>query len=164
MKWPSFQSIYLFILIMTCILLVVALYVEFNLGIHPCPLCVLQRFAFGGIAIVALFATIHCHPRCLGRIFYAIFTVLFSMLGMCLSSRQIWLQHQPLDPNNPCLPGLTYLIKTFSFCHGLMLALRGTIDCGRVDWVLCGFSMAEWAFLFFAFFAILSLIAIRNRK
>lgn len=154
---PSAQSFYLFVLFTACLLLVIALYVEFHLGIAPCPLCVLQRFAFGGVAITALFAYVH-HPRRFGKIIYAISCFIFCLCGIGLASRQIWLQHHPLNPNAPCLPGLSYLIQTFSLSDAIQLALRGTIDCGRVNWELFGLSMAEWALLYFILFATLMIL------
>lgn len=145
------------LLLFVICLLAVGFYVEYVEGILPCPLCVLQRFAYAGVGLMALLGLLWPY-KAWGYRFFAVLALLFSSLGIALATRQVWLQHQVLDPNAPCVPGLRYLFKVFPFTRALEIALRGTTDCGQVTWQLWGFSMAEWSLICFASLAIAALV------
>lgn len=129
--------------------LCVGFYVERVEGLLPCTLCVLQRMAYMGVGLTAFFGAIWPY-RTSGFRFFALLGLLFSVCGVALSGRQVWLQHQITDPNAPCVPGLSYLFQAFPFGKALEIALRGTTDCGQVSWMFWSLSMAEWSLICFS--------------
>lgn len=157
------RAINLICLLLCIIAFAFGYYVEYSLGIAPCSLCTLQRFAFAGVTLFVLIAAVH-NPRYVGTVIYAIITLLFCLLGMLFAGRQIWLQHQPENLHAPCLPGLDYLIKTMPFHKAIQLAFNGSLECGRIDWTMFGFTMAEWSFALFLLFAVLMLVNIAYRR
>lgn len=138
-------------------LLAVGYYVQYHDGLMPCTLCVMQRVAYLLVGLCALLGLILPYKRNGFRII-ALFTVFFSGVGITLAARQVWLQHQPLDPNAPCVPGLGYLFQVFSFPKALNMALHGTTDCGQISWTLWGLSMAQWSLLCFIGLALIALL------
>src|ERR1700733_12228379 len=58
-----------------------ALYVQFALGIEPCPMCIFQRIAFIAMAFLFLVGAIH-GPRARGRRVYALLLLLSACIGI----------------------------------------------------------------------------------
>jgi len=119
-------------------------YLQFAVGLEPCPLCILQRLALAAVGVTFLIAAIH-HPvkRPVAGI-YAGVIVLFAAAGAAVAARHVWLQHIPEDLRPSCGPGLAYLVSTFGPIGSLSRVLRGSGECGKVDWTLLSFSIPEW--------------------
>ncbi|HEX5126919.1 MAG TPA: disulfide bond formation protein B [Rhodocyclaceae bacterium] len=116
-------------------------------GLEPCPLCILQRYAFVACGLVALIAGLH-NPTGFMRRVYGALIALTALAGGSVSVRQSWLQHFP--PNvSVCGPDLEYMISHFPLASSLPMLFRGEGDCSKVDWTLLGLSIAEWALLCF---------------
>src|SRR5206468_2626024 len=69
-------------------------YMQEELGLEPCPMCVLSRYSFICIGVVSLAAAIH-GPRGVALKVYGALTMLFAAGGMGVSVRHSWLQHHP---------------------------------------------------------------------
>lgn len=135
------------------LLLLMGFYVEYTDGILPCPLCVLQRFAYGLVGLAALVGVISQSARCVSAWSAAV----FSLLGAGFAWRQVYLQVQPANPNASCVPGLSYLFHMFPFPKAVQLALTGTADCAKVHWALWGLSMARLSLIAFGCLLLLTL-------
>lgn len=124
-------------------------YLQFAAGLEPCPLCILQRLALAAVGIAFLIAAIH-HParRAVARA-YGGAVVLFALSGAAVAARHVWLQHIPEDRRPSCGPGLDYLVSTFGPIGSLSRILRGSGECGKVDWTLLSFSIPEWTLVAF---------------
>jgi len=134
-------------------LLAVAWYMELVMGLEPCPLCVLQRWAMMATGAVALlFAVVN--PRGWGVRAGGAGMAVFSLTGLALAWRQVWLQSLPVDEVPPCGPGFDYLRDTFPLMEVLQMAVVGSGDCAEVDWQFLGLSIAGWTWIFFAVMAI----------
>src|SRR6266436_4365399 len=94
-------------------------YLQFAVGLEPCPLCIIQR--------ILLFAA-----------------------GVAVAGRHVWLQHLPPEKRPACGPALDYLLSAFGPVEGLSRVLRGSGECGVVDWTLLSFSIPEWTLAAFA--------------
>ncbi|MDF1760686.1 MAG: disulfide bond formation protein B [Coxiellaceae bacterium] len=137
------------VLFVACVVLLsVGYYIQYADGLLPCTLCIFQRVAYAATGVIALLGVIIPYRRNGFRVI-AFFGLLTSLAGVGLAWRQVWLQHQPLDPNAPCMPGLSYLFQVFSFPRALGMALQGTADCGQIRWTLWSLSMAEWSLVCF---------------
>lgn len=65
MMQANSRAYFLLIAIVSFALVGVALYLQFEKGYQPCPLCVMQRFAFIGIGLFSLLAAVAQNTRSL---------------------------------------------------------------------------------------------------
>ncbi|HEY6721077.1 MAG TPA: disulfide bond formation protein B [Burkholderiales bacterium] len=132
-------------------------YLQFAVGLEPCPLCILQRIMLLATGIAFVAATIHHPARGTGAAVYAGAIALCAAVGAAISIRHVWIQHLPEDQRPTCGPGLDYMLSTFGSLGALGRVLRGSGECGVVDWTLLSFSIPEWtlaAFLALAVWAV----------
>ena len=132
-------------------------YLQFIVGLEPCPLCILQRVMLLATGIVFLLAAIHHPARGVGSRVYAGAIALCAVTGAAISARHTWIQHLPEDQRPACGPSLDFMLSTFGPVKSLGRILRGSGECGKVDWTLLSFSIPEWtlaAFLAFAIWAV----------
>lgn len=120
-----------------------AFYLQYAKGIEPCPLCMLQRVAVAGTGLVFLLAAIH-HPARVGAWVYGALTALVSLSGAAVAARHVWLQYTPADKRPACGPGLDFLLSTFGPLEALQRVLRGSGECGAVEWTFLSLSIPEW--------------------
>lgn len=150
----SFRQTYFISFLISLILLLVSFYLEYQLNIKPCLLCLLQR----GLLIVLIFIFFFgfvLPSKKIIRMIISLMTILFSFLGLLAAGRQVWLQHTAMiDPNAPisCLPDTSFLLHTLPTSQIIKLMLTGTTECSQITWRLLGFSLADWSCLFFVFF------------
>jgi protein dithiol:quinone oxidoreductase len=155
---------HLLIFLVCAVLLGFGYYLEYEKGLDPCPLCMLQRLFFLVIGLAGFIAAIH-NPKSLGMIrIYSGFLVLFSMMGATVAGRQIWLQHLPPDQVPECGPGLEYMLEVYPLGETLAKILKGTGDCAEVDWTLLGLSIAEWALISFILLAAVSVLQLKKSR
>lgn len=139
-----------------------ALYLQHALGLEPCPMCILQRYAFIAIALVALIATIH-KPQGRTLIAYSASIVLLAVAGGAIAIRHSWLQHFP-PPSFSCGADLGYLLNTFPLAKALPAIFEGTGECSKIDWSFLGLTIPEWALVWFVLLAAAALIiAMKSR-
>lgn len=130
-----------------------AYFLEHWQHLNLCPLCLLQRYVFWGIAIWCLIATLH-FPDSLGRRIYALGLGILSGVGIFLAGRQVWLQQLPLDQQPPCTAGLDQLLHYHSLAEALKITVTVSGECGAVDFQLLGLSLAGWSLGIFALFSL----------
>ena len=123
------------------------LYLQTYQGLVPCQLCILQRYAFVVIALVALLAGLF-NPRGIALKIWGGLLSLVAIAGGSVSVRQSWLQHNPPE-SIACGPDLDYMVSHFPLSDVLPKLFHGEGDCSKVDWALFGLSMAEWALICF---------------
>jgi len=153
---PTRLTYFLSFLIITSLLLF-SIYLEHYASVIPCPLCNLQRMTFCLLGILFFFATL-LSGRMWKRLILNSLISLTSILGMVLAGRQIWIQYYPTGPNNDCSAGLQYMLEMFPINEVIYkIFVEGGGECSRRGWELLGFSMAEWAFIWFTLFLLLSL-------
>jgi protein dithiol:quinone oxidoreductase len=133
-------------------------YLQFAVGLEPCPLCILQRVMLLATGIAFLAAAIHHPARGTGAAIYAGAIALCAAVGATISARHTWIQHLPEDQRPSCGPGLDYMLSTFGPLGSLGRILRGSGECGTVDWTLLSFSIPEWTLAAFLVFAAWALI------
>lgn len=138
-----------FALFAVCIgLLGAGLYLQHVVGLQPCPMCIMQRYAFLAVALIALIAALHGSGATGTRI-YAGLIGLAAISGAGVAARQTWMQVYP--PEFPeCGPGLEYLLESFPLGQSLPMIFRGAGDCSAIDWTFLGLSLANWSLVCFA--------------
>lgn len=140
-----------------------AYYLQYVEYLDPCPLCLLQRFAFYGIAVFALLGFLH-NPKGIGRKFYALFMVLFSALGIAIAGRHVWLQSLPDNEKPACGPGLEYMMDTLPLGEVFDQVLNASGECAQVSWTFMGLSMPWWTIVWYVIFVVLALFTARAIK
>jgi disulfide bond formation protein DsbB len=143
-------------------LLALAIYLQESLGLDPCPMCILQRSAFIAVGIVALAAAIH-GPRGLALKIYGVLAAVLAIAGAGVAARHSWLQHFP-PKFESCGTDLEFLMSTFPLAQALPKIFAGSGSCSKVDWKLLGLSIPEWAFVWYAVFAVLAIWVAFVRK
>ncbi|MCB1906993.1 MAG: disulfide bond formation protein B [Rhodocyclaceae bacterium] len=141
------------LLFATCAsLLAFGLYLQYAKGQEPCPMCIMQRYAFVGVAIIALLAGIH-GPGAAGRRVYGLLLALAALGGGGVAARQSWIQIYPPEVSE-CGPGLEYMLDSFPLADALPMIFHGAGDCTERAWTLLGLSIANWSLLSFAAVAV----------
>ena len=142
----AFAAIFL-----VCVSLIgLALYLQEQEGLQPCPMCILQRYAFVAIGLVALAGAIH-GPRGLALKVYGALLALFAIAGGGVAIRHSYLQHFPPKMES-CGTDLEFLVNTFPISQALPKIFAGTGSCSKVAWKFLGLSIPEWALVWFAIF------------
>lgn len=157
------RALFLLVFAACALLMAIAYYMEYIMGLEPCPLCMLQRVAVAGVGILALVAGLHNPQGEVGSRLYAGLIGLFALFGAGLSSRQLWLQSLPADQVPACGPSVDYLLEVFPLLDVIMIALRGTGDCAKVSWTFLGLSIPGWTLIAFAAFLVLMLFLLLRR-
>ena len=134
-----------------------ALYLQHAQGLEPCPMCILQRYAFVAIGVIALAAAVHS-PGPSARWGYSALLVIFAGLGGGVAIRHAWLEHNPPKVFD-CGADLGYMIESLPLADALPMIFRGTGDCTKVLWRFLGLSIAEWALIWFALFLVAAIVA-----
>jgi disulfide bond formation protein DsbB len=141
-----------------------ALYLQYYEYQNPCPLCILQRVAFIGLAVLFLAGAIH-GPGRVGAWIYSGLLVVIALLGASVAARHVWLQHLPKDRVPECGPGLEYMLNRFPLSQALEKIFRGSGECAEVGWTFLSLSIAEWSLLWLVLLGVLAVvIAISAKK
>lgn len=123
-----------------------AYYVQYQMLLEPCPLCILQRVAFFAMGCAALLAAIH-NPGVKGRWVYGGLVIIGGIIGSLIAGRHMWLQSLPPDEVPECGPGLNYMLENFPLTEVWQTVLHGSGSCATVDWQFLGLSMPGWTLI-----------------
>ena len=125
-----------------------ALWLQYGMGIEPCPLCVFQRIAVIATGIIFLIAAIH-NPGRTGAAVYAGLTVIASGIGAALATWHVWIQAQPKGAVAACGMGLNYMLETLPLTEVISKVLKGSGECAEQGWLFMGLAIPSWTFVFF---------------
>ena len=145
-------------------MLAFGLYLQHVVGLEPCPMCIVQRYALILVAVVAgVTALFRGRGPIIGG---SVLVLLFSGFGAFVAARQSWLQWNPPEIAS-CGRDFYGMIETFPLKRAIPMIFKGSGDCTKIDWTFLGGSIANWSFLGFIFFALVALVLIatqlRNR-
>lgn len=129
-------------------LILFALYLQEQLALNPCPLCITQRACVIIVGVIALLASIH-NPGKSGVRVYATLQILVAVTGAIVAARHVWIQNLPADQVPACGPGLQYMFDNFPFMEALALLFRGDGNCAVVDWTFLSLSIPAWVLVAF---------------
>ena len=143
-------------------LLAFGFYLQHGLGLEPCPMCIVQRYAMVLIVFIAAIASSQK-----ARFFLlssSAFLVVISALGAFVAARQSWLQWYPPEVVS-CGRDLYGMIENFPLQRVIPMLFKGSGDCSAVDWTFLGGSIANWSFVCFCAIGLASaLLAIRQLR
>ena len=138
-------------------MLAFGLYLQHVVGLEPCPMCIVQRYA---LILVAVAAGLTAFAHRKGSLIAGSgLIVLLSVLGAFVAARQSFLQWFP-PPEASCGRDLYGMIETFPLKRVIPMIFKGSGDCTKIDWTFLGLSIANWSFLCFAGIALLGLLLV----
>jgi disulfide bond formation protein DsbB len=138
-------------------MLAFGLYLQHVVGLDPCPMCIVQRYA---VLLVGLIAGITALMR--GRIALLAgsgLMLLAAGFGAFVAARQSWLQWYPPEISS-CGRDFYGMIETFPLQRVIPMIFKGSGDCTKIDWTFLGLSLANWSFVWFAIFMAVALLLI----
>ena len=141
-------------------LLAFGMYLQHVVGLEPCPMCIVQRYALVLIAILAALtgATGKKSLQMAGALLLAV----LAGFGAFVAARQSWLQWYPPEVVS-CGRDLYGMIETFPLQRAIPMIFKGSGDCSAVDWTFLGGSIANWSFLCFVGIVLLSLAVLTRQ-
>lgn len=132
-------------------MLVFGLYLQHVVGLEPCPMCIVQRYALILVAVCA--ALTSASSRRGLHVTGGALMVVLAVAGAYVAARQSWLQWYPPEVVS-CGRDLYGMIETFPLKRALPMIFRGGGDCSKVDWTFLGGTIANWSFVCFSAFAV----------
>ncbi|WP_245638552.1 disulfide bond formation protein B [Hydrogenophaga palleronii] len=128
-------------------MLAFGLYLQHVVGLEPCPMCIVQRYALVAVALVAGLSALlkgrvarHSGVALMG---------LLAVFGAFTAARQSWLQWNPPEIMS-CGRDFFGMIEAFPLRRAIPMIFRGSGDCSVIDWTFLGLSIANWSFLCFS--------------
>ena len=136
-------------------LLAFGLYLQHVVGLEPCPMCIVQRYALVLVGIVAGLTALASSRKVL--IAGSSLMVLLAGFGAFVAARQSFLQWYPPEILS-CGRDFYGMIETFPLKRAIPMIFKGSGDCTKVDWTFLGGSIANWSFVCFVLIALVGLL------
>jgi protein dithiol:quinone oxidoreductase len=155
LKPPPFRPIFGLIALACVGMLAFGLYLQHVEGLNPCPMCIVQRYALIGVALLAGMGW-RMHRWGPIAVVGALMT-LVSGFGAFVAARQSWLQWYPPEIVT-CGRDLYGMIENFPLQRVIPLVFKGSGDCVKVDWTFLGGSIANWSFVCFVGFGLIAVV------
>jgi disulfide bond formation protein DsbB len=151
------RRIWLFILLVCTGLLSFGMYLQHVVGLVPCPMCIVQRYAMVLMALVAVLGA--GLPGRKTALIAGSWLVLLAGGGAYVAARQTWLQWYPPEVVS-CGRDFYGMIETFPLQRAIPMIFKGGGDCSNVDWTFLGGSIANWSFVAFVGLGLLALATV----
>jgi disulfide bond formation protein DsbB len=124
----------------------------------PCPLCILQRIGYIGVAI-SCFLAAEISP--LKKLFH-LFAVISAGFGAVIAGKQVWLLSYPesscgIDP-------LEVWINQFQLVQGLPWLFKADGICSTKLPAILGLQVPEWSLLWFCVLLLLLVVTFFKRS
>ena len=142
-------------------LLAFGMYLQHVVGLNPCPMCIVQRYALILVAICA--ALTGASGRKNIHIAGGSLMVVLAVAGAYVAARQTWLQWYPPEVAS-CGRDLYGMIETFPLQRAIPMIFKGGGDCTKVDWTFLGASIANWSLLCFSGIAMIGALLVWRRS
>lgn len=162
LKWfdATPRRVFAAVCLVSIALLAYGLYLQHVVGLEPCPMCIVQRYALFLVAIIAGVSSVSSRKGF--QVSGAVLLLVSAGFGAFVAARQSWLQWYPPEIAS-CGRDFYGMIETFPLKRALPMIFRGGGDCIKVDWTFLGGSIANWSFLCFCAVALVSLLLIARR-
>lgn len=132
--------------------LVGSYYLEYTLGLIPCPLCFTQRLLLGLYAVLCLGAVVQAPSASRG---YTRALLACSLAGALLAARHVWLQGAS-GAVHVCTAPIWRVFEQ-SWREAARQLLLGGPDCDSLTWSFLDLTLPEWSLLAFLLLAALPL-------
>ncbi len=132
-------------------MLAFGLYLQHVVGLEPCPMCIVQRYALIFVAILAGLAS--ASGKNGWWMSLTALAVLSSGFGAFTAARQSWLQWFPPEVSM-CGRDFYGMIENYPIRRAIPMIFKGSGDCTAIDWTFLGGSIANWSFVWFVVFGL----------
>lgn len=158
-RWldSSPRRIFLLISVVCIALLSFGQYLQHVVGLEPCPMCIVQRYALMMVVLIAGLTAISSKKGV--HIGGALLMLVSAGFGAYVAARQSWLQWYPPEVVS-CGRDFYGMIEAFPLQRAIPMIFKGSGDCSKIDWTFLGGSIANWSFLCFVGVALLSIALI----
>jgi protein dithiol:quinone oxidoreductase len=136
-------------------MLAFGLYLQHGVGLEPCPMCIVQRYALIGVAVIAGLTALTGKKGVL--LSGAVLLLLASGFGAFVAARQSWLQWYPPEVAS-CGRDFYGMIETFPLKRAIPMIFKGSGDCTKIDWTFLSLSIANWSFICFVVIGLVALV------
>ncbi|HCL86040.1 MAG TPA: disulfide bond formation protein B [Comamonadaceae bacterium] len=127
-------------------LLAFGMYLQYVVGLEPCPMCIVQRYALIGVAVFAGLASARGQKG--WWMTWGVLALVAAGFGAFVAARQSWLQWYPPETAT-CGRDFYGMIENYPLSRAIPMIFRGSGDCTAVDWTFLGGSIANWSFICF---------------
>ncbi len=133
----------------TCFAIVaLALVIQTQYHLEPCPLCISQRIIFMSLGVLFLIAAFIPPATWLKKAFTAL-QVLTALGGAGVAIRHWYLQANRESMIADCGVGFDYMFENFPLQKAFKLIFRGTGDCAAIDWTFLGLTLPQLGLISF---------------
>lgn len=162
---PSQRALFALVALVPAALIGFAVILTVGYGIAACPLCVVQRMIYLGIALAAL-----CGFLAAGRgvaVVAAVLMLTLAATGGAIAWHQLYLQRHPFAAT--CGDGTAWWERLVDQAgQAIPMLFRADGLCGSSNWSMFGVSIVEWSLLAFSGLALLALLTLysifKNKK
>jgi disulfide bond formation protein DsbB len=144
----------------TAMLVFGIVYLQNYLGLDPCPMCIVQRYALIGVIVLSLLGAMG--GSVLRTLLLSWAVVIAAGFGAFVAARQSWLQWYPPEVVS-CGRDFYGMVENFPMQRLIPMIFKGSGDCTKVDWTFLGGTIANWSFVAFSCIVLL-MLAIRLRE
>ncbi len=138
-------------------MLAFGLYLQHVVGLEPCPMCIVQRYA---LVLVAIVCSLTAFAKSRGVLMGgSALTLVIAGFGAFVAARQSFLQWFPPEFAS-CGRDLYGMIETFPLKRAIPMIFKGSGDCTKIDWTFLGGSIANWSFVCFVGIGLVMLVLI----
>jgi disulfide bond formation protein DsbB len=154
MTAPNPRQVFAAMALLCVGLLAFGLYLQHVVGLEPCPMCIVQRYALFGVALWAALGWMWAGRGV--QLAMAGLAVVTAGFGAFVAARQSWLQWFPPEVTT-CGRDFYGMVEAFPLKRAIPMIFRGSGDCTAIDWTFLGLTIANWSFLNFVLLALLAL-------
>jgi protein dithiol:quinone oxidoreductase len=140
-----------------------ALVIQTQSNLEPCPLCITQRIIFMGLGVLFLIAAFIPPTHLLKKVF-TFLQVLTALGGVGVAIRHWYLQANKESMIADCGVGFDYMFENFPLEKAFKLLFRGTGDCATIDWTFLGLTLPQLALISFSAFALYAVYLLKLNK
>lgn len=160
------RRLYVLAVILVVVAMASALYLQYEVGLAPCPLCVIQRMGYIAAAIFALLAAVVAAGSLL-RPVLGILAIASAAAGAGVAAWHVWLLAHPPESLG-CGRPFEWFSEDFPLVVWIPKLFRGDGDCLAVDWTFLRLAVPHLSVLTFLALIVLlvwgTVAAVRDRS
>ena len=152
----TFKKINLFGSLLAFVLVGLAVTIQAQFNLEPCPLCVTQRIIFIVIGCLFLLFSFFS-PNQFIRFTHLTSLLIANIVGIIFAIKHILIQSKWIIVPAECGIDLDYMFENFPLTEAFSLLFKGTGDCSEIDWLFLGLTLPQLALIAYIMFGILTL-------
>ena len=151
----TFKRINLLGALLSFLLVGLALTIQTQFDLEPCPLCVSQRIVFILIGLLFLVFSF-LNPTRLIKFIHLVSLLVVNIAGIVFAIKHILIQGKWITVPAECGIDLDYMFENFPIREAFSLLFKGTGDCSEIDWLFLGLSLPQLALIAYIMFCVIT--------